>query len=148
MTRFEPANVRFGSTAPVQRPARCRQRAAVRAVFPDNRLAVVRLDRLKGILPDQTSDPTVLVLHVPVVSMRLDAFANTLAPALAELHSMGFAVKRQDDASYVAERRDLRLCGEDVLQLLALAILSERRGSAGVSSHRRRSAGSAQPGTG
>ena len=67
---------------------------------------------------------------MPVVSMRLDAFANTLAPALAELRSMGFAVKRQGDASYMAERGDLRLCGEDVLQLLALAILSERRGGA------------------
>jgi hypothetical protein len=62
--------------------------------------------------------------------MRLDAFANTLAPALAELRSMGFGVKKQDDASYRAERQDLTLCADDVLQLLALAILGECRGGA------------------
>ena len=71
-----------------------------------------------------------IVPHVPEVSMRLDAFANTLAPALAELRSMGFGVTKQDDASYLAERRDLTLCADDVLQLLALAILGERRGDA------------------
>jgi hypothetical protein len=64
--------------------------------------------------------------------MRLDASANTLAPAFAELHSMGFAVKRRDDVShgYVAERRDAVLRADDVLQLLALATLKERRGEA------------------
>jgi hypothetical protein len=64
--------------------------------------------------------------------MRLDAAANTLAPALAELHGMGFAVRYHDDRGYryVAERRDVILQAEDLLQLLALAILSERRGDA------------------
>ncbi len=64
--------------------------------------------------------------------MRLDAAANTLAPALAELHSMGFAVRHQDGAgySYVAERQGVILRADDVLQLLGLAILRERRGDA------------------
>jgi hypothetical protein len=66
--------------------------------------------------------------------MRLHAAANTLAPALAELHSMGFTVKKRDDADgdhdYVAERRDIILSADDVLQLLALAILNDRRGEA------------------
>jgi hypothetical protein len=43
---------------------------------------------------------------------------------------MGFVVRKQDDGSYLAERHDLTLCADDVLQLLALAILAERRGSA------------------
>ena len=64
--------------------------------------------------------------------MRLDAAANTLAPALAELRKIGFTVRSQDGAgySYLAERRDVVLWADDVLQLLALAILYERRGDA------------------
>jgi hypothetical protein len=64
------------------------------------------------------------------VSMKLEAFANTLAAALSELRSMGFSVTKQNGSSYVAEGQGLTLCGDDVLQLLALAILSERRGGA------------------
>ena len=64
--------------------------------------------------------------------MRLDAAANTFAPALAELQGMGYAVRHQDDPGYcyVAERRDVLLHADDVLQLLALAILNKRRGDA------------------
>jgi len=63
-------------------------------------------------------------------SVRLDAAANTLAPALAELRHMGFTVRKQGDSGYLAERPGLVLGGDDVLQLLALAVLSERRGDA------------------
>lgn len=64
--------------------------------------------------------------------MRLHTAANTLAPALAELHSMGFAVRHEDGAGYhyVAERQGVVLGADDVLQLLGLAILQERRGDA------------------
>jgi hypothetical protein len=43
--------------------------------------------------------------------MSLDAAANTVATDLAELHSIGFAVRNQDNAgySYVAERHDVVL---------------------------------------
>jgi hypothetical protein len=64
--------------------------------------------------------------------MKLDASANTLPPALAELRSMGFAVRKEDSASfgYLAECRDVVLRADDVLQLLGLAVLTVRRGDA------------------
>jgi hypothetical protein len=66
--------------------------------------------------------------------MHLAAAGNTLAPALAELRRVGYAVSRLDGAggttNYRATRASDVLTGDDVLQLLALATLLERRGDA------------------
>ena len=60
--------------------------------------------------------------------------ANTLAPARAELLKLGFSVTRVPSSQgisgmYRGERSQVVLQGDDVLQLLALATLVERRGA-------------------
>jgi hypothetical protein len=55
---------------------------------------------------------------------------NTLATALAELQGMGFHVMNLGNGYYTAERSDLCMIAADVLHLLALAVLNERRGEA------------------
>ena len=60
----------------------------------------------------------------------LVAAANTFAPALAELQGMGFRVMNLGNGNYTAERSEVLLIAEDVLYLLALAVLNERRGDA------------------
>ena len=65
-------------------------------------------------------------------AIHLTAAGNTLAPALAELKRMGFTISLTGGAgakrTYRAERASATLVGNDVLQLLALATLLERRG--------------------
>jgi hypothetical protein len=66
--------------------------------------------------------------------LSLHAAGNTVAPALAELISMGYIVSRIDiirgPVLYQAENSDMVVKAEDPLQLLGLVVLVERRGSA------------------
>ena len=64
----------------------------------------------------------------------IHAAANTLAAALAELSANGYRVNRLP-AGYQATRDDITLLGDDVLALLALAVLHERRGTALTAPH-------------
>jgi len=54
--------------------------------------------RQQGIWLNAASEAECLRAAGSKAAVRLDAVANTLAPALAELHSMGFAVWNQDGA--------------------------------------------------
>jgi hypothetical protein len=66
--------------------------------------------------------------------LRIVAAGNTLAPALAELRKLGFSVLRlvgssSGDSRFRAEKAGLVLDADDILQLLGLATLAERRGA-------------------
>lgn len=67
-----------------------------------------------------------------VTELTIAAAANTLAPALRVLRDMGYEVSRvaAGDPALVATKRDVRLIGDDTLELLALAVIAERRGNA------------------
>ena len=67
--------------------------------------------------------------------LHIVAAGNTLAPALAELVSLGFFVSRivvpgPSEPFLRADKLDLVLDASDPLELLGLAILAERRGAA------------------
>ncbi|MFL6606029.1 MAG: hypothetical protein ACJ8R9_32530 [Steroidobacteraceae bacterium] len=72
-------------------------------------------------------------------SLHIVAAGNTLAPALAELVSLGFSVSRiavsgPSEPFLRAEKLGLVLDASDPLELLGLAMLAERRGAAWVPS--------------
>jgi hypothetical protein len=65
--------------------------------------------------------------------LHIVAAGNTLAPALAELGSLGFSVSRivvsgSSEPFLRAEKLGLMLYASDPLELLGLAMLAERRG--------------------
>jgi hypothetical protein len=71
--------------------------------------------------------------------LHIVAAGNTLAPALAELVSLGFSVSRivvsgPSEPFLRAEKLGLVLDASDPLELLGLATLAERRGAAWVPS--------------
>lgn len=62
------------------------------------------------------------------IRTHITAAGNTLPGTLAVLTSLGYAVSVSGDDAFRAERADCVLVADDLLALLGLATLFERRG--------------------